>query len=631
MASNANSNPDAAAPVPALMDLPDETAVDDATVDGPTARDEDAGELSAQDSLHAFDGNMAIASMGPQKMAVNEGFSAIASNFMKMTKCLLCEKDRPITDFVQVCMLPPDNARSIEDAKVPGCMACSDCGKKRKNQGRMDGAGNYRCKCCPLTIREFEKLFLLRGKPMPSRLAVRPTMIVSPRLGQPGNIHTVETLMEQITQLQSDVNSERQQADRNIRKLAIRNSVLKRKLEGGQAMSYDDCLEASRQERKAVGMDVEPAARNANADESDDGAEDDNVDPRDMFGEEGEEGEEGDAMAEELAAAMAEELAAAMEPAPAAADGIGSEVGETDVLARVEEPAVECEAAAAATAELLSPDDDTEAGIEAITDAVNDPNNLLANPRKKRRTGQADEGGSSSGRRATGRASGAVPSLPQAASETAGSRAGRKKSMTAAQKAAAARAKEASEAESRAQAASEALGRPIAEGEAAEDEAGPQGDAEAAAEALKIPRGRRQEFKAYIDSGKTRMDWAAKMELEKAAASEHKASMKEKGKLYDNVAKELAALKVSAAEERKEKEKAVKKAKHENVAKLREYHQTIQQMASLLHHFGMEVIDVEAVSNGEATAEALASKYKRPGGEEEGEGQGDAGSPSAAL
>jgi hypothetical protein len=470
----------------------------------------------------------------------------------------------------------------------------------------MDGAGNYLCKCCPLTILEFEKLFQRRGKPMPPHLAVRKNIVV-PRVGQPGNIHVVEALQEQIAQLQSDVDSERQQADRNIRKLADRNAVLKRKLEGGQTMSYDERLEANRQEREAVGMDVEPAARTADAEEVLPAASDDDDD------------------------AMAEELAAAMEHAPAAAaEGTGSEVGETDELARAEEPAVECEAAAAAAAatELLSPDDD-----DGATDAANDPNNLLANPRKKRRTGQADEGGSSSGRRATGRASGAVPSLPQAASEAAGSRAARKKPMSAAEKAAEARRKEAAEAEGRAQAASEALARPAADGDAAEEEAGPQGDADAIAETLKIPKARRKEFNAFIHSGKTRMDWAAKMELEKAAASELKTKEKEKGKLYDKVAKELTALKVSAAEERKEKEKAVKKAKQDNASKLKEYHQTIQQMASLLQHFGMEMIDVEAISNGEATADDLADKYKRPDGygDGEGEGEGDAGSPSAAL
>ena len=620
MASNANSNPDSVAPAAALLDLPDETAMDEATVDGPTARDEDAtelgqaeevadaadaAELSAHERLHAYDGNMAIASMAPHKVAVNEGFAGIASNFLMMTVCLLCKKSKPITDFVQVCMLPDHRARSGEDAKVPGCMACSDCGKGRKNQGRMDGAGNYLCKCCPLTILEFEKLFRRRGMEMPSHLAVRKNVLV-PRVGQPGNIHVVEALQEQITQLQSDVDSERQQADRNVRKLADRNAVLKRKLEGGEKMSYDERLEANRQEREAVGMDVEPAARSADAEEADGGAEveyaeddDAGVDANELFG---------------------EEVEATPAAAAAAAEGTGSEVGETDELERAEEPAVGCVAAAAdaAAAELLSPDGEAD----AVTDAVDDPNNLLVNPRKKRRTGQADDGGSSSGRRAAGRASGAVPSLPQATSEAAGSRTARKKPMTAAQKAA----------EARAQEASDALGRAIAEDEAAETEAGPQGDADAMAEALKIPRNRRKEFNAYILSGKTRMDWAAKMELEKAAAKELAAKEKEKGKLYDKVAKELAALKVSAAEERKEKEKAVKKAKQDNASKLRAYHETIQQMASLLQHFGVEVIDVEAISNGEATADHMAGKYKRSAEDkDEGEGEGDTGSPSAAL
>ena len=187
-------------------------------------------------------------------------------------------------------------------------------------------------------------------------------------------------------------------------------------------------------------------------------------------------------------------------------------------------------------------------------------------------------------------------------------------------------------AEARAKEASDALGRAIGEEEAAETEAGPQGDAEAMAEALTIPKARRKEYNAFIHSGKTRMDLAAKMELEKAAAKELKVKEKEKGKLYDKVAKELAALKMAASEERKEKEKAVKKAKQENTSKLREYHETIQQMASLLQHFGMEVIDVEAISNGEATADHMAGKYKRSAEDkDEGDGEGNAGSPSAAL
>ena len=183
----------------------------------------------------------------------------VNQTFFDMGTCLMCGQNRPFSQFVVVCQLKQEGARTTNDSKVPPCMTCHTCAINDKHVGaRADDAGNKKCKVCPLTLARFADRAEKEGKPLPRVLAKRDHVCVA-RFQQVACVQEVELLHATWQEAKDCVTADLQEKDRQIKKMAHLVETAEKNASGREAGSAAERLER-RQEIEEAAAEEEPAA-----------------------------------------------------------------------------------------------------------------------------------------------------------------------------------------------------------------------------------------------------------------------------------------------------------------------------------------------------------------------------------
>jgi hypothetical protein len=203
-------------------------------------------------------------------LVVAESFAQMDQRFMELHTCLMCNKPTNIGDFVVVCQVKQDRAKSLGDMHKSPCVTCRQCALKEEHVGpRVDDSGNKKCLCCPLTLRRIRELHEQEGANRSTQrlqAGVRDNVCVA-HFQAPAHAPQLNAMERQWISAKEAATADRQQKERDVLKIEHAMKKLKESKQSNLEINYnaydpnaDGNEEDDHEEDKADNVSVPPEA-----------------------------------------------------------------------------------------------------------------------------------------------------------------------------------------------------------------------------------------------------------------------------------------------------------------------------------------------------------------------------------